>query len=190
MTIARRDFLLASAALGFGIFHGRLARAALPRDADVVVVGAGAAGIAAARRLSAANVKVAVLEATDRLGGRCQTDLTTFGIPFDRGARWLYAQDSNPVAKLARVGAMEIYAAPQSQKIRIGRRNARSGARSRTTWRRWCAPIAPSRMRAASPIPQPLTRCRGTSGPMAGKRSPFTLGPAGDIEGPQGGLGV
>jgi len=126
MTIARRDFLLASAALGLGIFAGP-ARAALPKDADVVVVGAGAAGIAAARRLAAANVKVAVLEATDRVGGRCQTDLTTFGIPFDRGARWLYAQDSNPVAKLARSVSMEIYAAPQSQKIRIGRRNARSG---------------------------------------------------------------
>ena len=126
MTIARRDFLLASAALGLGVLAGP-ARAALPRDADVVVVGAGAAGIAAARRLAASNVKVAVLEAADRVGGRCQTDLTTFGIPFDRGARWLYAQDSNPVARLARSVSMEIYAAPQSQKIRIGRRNARSG---------------------------------------------------------------
>ncbi len=127
MAIARRDFLLASAALGFGILHRRAAGAAIPKDADVVVVGAGAAGIAAARRLSAANVKVAVLEATDRVGGRCQTDLTTFGIPFDRGARWLYSQDTNPVARLARSVGMEIYAAPPSQKIRIGRRNARSG---------------------------------------------------------------
>src|SRR5437762_1715954 len=102
MTIARRDFLLASAALGFGLWHGRAASAALPKDADVVVIGAGAAGIAAARRLGAANLKVAVLEATDRVGGRCQTDLTSFGIPFDRGARWLYSQDTNPVARLAR----------------------------------------------------------------------------------------
>ena len=126
MTFARRDFLLASAALGFGVVAGPV-RAAFPKDADVVVVGAGAAGIAAARRLAASNVKVAVLEAADRVGGRCQTDLTTFGIPFDRGARWLYSQDSNPVVKLARSVSMEIYATPQSQKIRIGRRNARSG---------------------------------------------------------------
>jgi monoamine oxidase len=126
MTLARRDFLLASAALGLSV-RAAPARAALPRDADVVVVGAGAAGIAAARRLAAANVKVAVLEAADRVGGRCQTDLTTFGIPFDRGARWLYSQDTNPVAKLARTASMETYATPQSQKIRIGRRNARSG---------------------------------------------------------------
>lgn len=127
MTIARRDFLLASAALGFGIFQGRRARAAVPKDADIVVIGAGAAGIAAARRLAAANLKVVVLEASDRVGGRCQTDLATFGIPFDRGARWLYGQESNPVAKLARSVGMDIYAAPQSQKIRIGRRYARSG---------------------------------------------------------------
>jgi monoamine oxidase len=127
MTIARRDFLLGSAALGFGILQGRTAGAAIPKDADIVVIGAGAAGVAAARRLAAANVKVVVLEASDRVGGRCQTDLVTFGVPFDRGARWLYGQDSNPVAKLARSAGMEIYATPQSQKIRIGRRNARSG---------------------------------------------------------------
>jgi monoamine oxidase len=127
MAIARRDFLLASAALGFGVLTGRAASAALPTNADVVVIGAGAAGIAAARRLSAANVRVAVLEATDRVGGRCQTDVASFGMPFDRGARWLYSQDTNPVAKLARSVGMEIYAAPPSQKIRIGRRNARSG---------------------------------------------------------------
>jgi monoamine oxidase len=128
MTIARRDFLLASAALGLGMLGGgRAASAALPKDADVVVIGAGVAGIAAARRVIAANRKVIVLEATDRVGGRCQTDLTTFGIPFDRGARWIYLQDTNPVAKLARSVGAEIYAAPQSQKIRIGQRNARSG---------------------------------------------------------------
>jgi len=91
MAIARRDFLLASAALGVGVLGGRAASAALPTNADVVVIGAGAAGIAAARRLAAANVRVAVLEATDRVGGRCQTDTSTFGIPFDRGARWLYS---------------------------------------------------------------------------------------------------
>ncbi len=127
MTIARRDFLLASAALGYGVLTGRAASAALPTNPDVVVIGAGAAGIAAARRLAAANVRVAVLEATDRVGGRCQTDTTTFGVPFDRGAHWLYSQDTNPVAKLARSVGMEIYPAPPSQKIRIGRRNARSG---------------------------------------------------------------
>ena len=40
---------------------------------DVVVVGAGAAGIAAARRLGLARLKIMVVEARDRLGGRAVT---------------------------------------------------------------------------------------------------------------------
>ncbi len=91
------------------------------------MVGAGAAGIAAARRVLAANRKVVMVEASNRIGGRCWTDTETFGVPFDRGARWLYSQNANPVARLARSVAMDVYAAPQAQKIRIGRRNARAG---------------------------------------------------------------
>lgn len=127
MTFSRRDFLAASvAAMAFpGI--GRTATVALPRDVEIVVVGAGAAGIAAARRVLAANRKVVVVEASNRIGGRCWTDTQTFGVPFDRGARWLYSQNANPVARLARSVAMDVYAAPQAQKIRIGRRNARAG---------------------------------------------------------------
>ena len=102
-------------------------RVPLPKDAEIVVVGAGAAGIAAARRVLAANRKVVIVEASNRIGGRCWTDTETFGVPFDRGARWLYAQNANPVARLARSVAMDVYAAPQAQKIRIGRRNARAG---------------------------------------------------------------
>src|SRR4051812_40800193 len=45
---------------------------------DVVIIGAGAAGIAAARRLSSARLRVLVVEAADRIGGRCITDTTTF----------------------------------------------------------------------------------------------------------------
>jgi monoamine oxidase len=126
MRISRRDVLRASAVAGFGLIGGR-AGAAVPKDAETVVIGAGVAGIAAARRLMAAGRKVLVLEATDRIGGRCLTDSATFGAPFDRGARWLYAQDTNPLAKLARAAGAEIHAASPAQKIRIGRRNARTG---------------------------------------------------------------
>ena len=59
-------------------------------DADVVVVGAGAAGIAAARRLAAEKLNVLVFEAQDRIGGRCVTDTKTFGVPFDLGAHWIH----------------------------------------------------------------------------------------------------
>ncbi len=132
MTISRRAFLAMSAAglaasSALRPLSAHAAPVALPKDAEVVVVGAGAAGIAAARRVQAAGRKVIVIEASNRLGGRCWTDTETFGVPFDRGARWLFSQGSNPVAKLARSVAMDVYAAPQAQKIRIGRRNARAG---------------------------------------------------------------
>jgi monoamine oxidase len=128
MTITRRDFLSASAALTMSPALDRRAWAApLPREADIVVIGAGAAGIAAARRIVAANRKVIVLEATSQIGGRCITDTTTFDVPFDRGARWMHNPDSNPIIKLARGVGLDVVSAPLGQKIRIGRRNARAG---------------------------------------------------------------
>ena len=91
------------------------------------MIGAGAAGIAAARRIQAANRKVIVVEAAGRIGGRCLTDTATFEVPFDRGARWLHNPDTNPMIKLARSAGLDVYPAPLGQKIRIGRRNARAG---------------------------------------------------------------
>ena len=128
MTITRRDFLSASAALAMAPALGPATGAApLPREADIVVIGAGAAGIAAARRIMAANRKVIVVEAAGQIGGRCLTDATSFDVPFDRGARWLHNPDSNPLIRLARNAGLDILAAPLGQKIRIGRRNARAG---------------------------------------------------------------
>ncbi len=96
-------------------------------ETDVAIVGAGAAGIAAARKLAAAGRRVVILEAADRVGGRCITDTATFGMPFDLGAHWLHAPDLNPLSKLAPLTGLEIYPAPPGQKVRIGRRNAREG---------------------------------------------------------------
>ncbi|MFZ2159731.1 MAG: NAD(P)/FAD-dependent oxidoreductase [Bradyrhizobium sp.] len=128
MTMTRRDFLSASAALAAAPALGARAWAApLPRDADIVVIGAGAAGISAARRIQAANRKVVVVEASGQIGGRCLTDTATFGVPFDRGARWMHNPETNPMIKLARAAGLETTAAPLGQKIRIGRRNARAG---------------------------------------------------------------
>jgi monoamine oxidase len=127
MTMTRRDFLSASAALAAApALLSRASAAPLPREADIVVIGAGAAGIAAARRIIAANRKVIVVEATDRIGGRCLTDSATFEVPFDRGARWLHNPD-NPMIRLGRSAGLDMATAPLGQKIRIGRRNARAG---------------------------------------------------------------
>ena len=129
MTMTRRHFLSASAALAVtpGFSGGRAEGAPLPREADIVVIGAGAAGIAAARRIMAANRKVIVVEAANQIGGRCQTDTSSFDVPFDRGARWMHNPETNPMIKLARAAGLEITTAPSGQKIRIGRRNARAG---------------------------------------------------------------
>jgi len=131
MTFSRRAFLSASAGLTlvpftFASWPGARARAAaLPRDADVVVIGAGAAGIAAARRVQAAGRKVIVLEASAQIGGRCATDSATFDVPLDLGARWLHTPESNVLVKLARGAGIDVAPSP-SQKLRIGRRNARA----------------------------------------------------------------
>jgi monoamine oxidase len=128
MTMTRRAFLSASASLAVApAFRDRAFAAPLPREADIVVIGAGAAGIAAARRIAAANRKVIVVEAADQVGGRCQTDVSTFDVPFDRGARWMHNPETNPMIRLARAAGLEITTAPSGQKIRIGRRFARPG---------------------------------------------------------------
>ena len=128
MTMTRRKFLSASAAFVAAPALGADAWGApLPREADIVVIGAGAAGIAAARRIKAANRRVIVVEATGQIGGRCLTDTATFDVPFDRGARWMHNADTSPMVKLARGAGLDVYPAPPGQKIRVGRRNARAG---------------------------------------------------------------
>src|SRR5205807_4639441 len=128
MTMTRRGFLSASAALATPMVGARAFAAPLPREADIVVIGAGAAGIAAARRIMAANRKVIVVEAAGGVGGRCLTDVSTFAVPFDRGARLMHNPDRNPMIRLARAAGLEFVTAPSGLKIRIVRRYARTGS--------------------------------------------------------------
>jgi monoamine oxidase len=128
--LSRRSLLAGSAAsAGVAMLPARRATSATSAagsgDFDTVIVGAGAAGIAAAKRLAAAGRRYIVIEAADHIGGRCVTDSRTFGVPFDRGAHWIHLPDSNPVAKFAPGRGIEIYPAPRSQKVRIGLRYAR-----------------------------------------------------------------
>jgi monoamine oxidase len=67
---------------------------------DVLIIGGGAAGIAAGRRLLGEKLSVLVVEAADRLGGRAWTR-TIDGMTLDMGCGWLHSADRNPWAKLA-----------------------------------------------------------------------------------------
>lgn len=74
---------------------------AQPGNPDVVIIGAGAAGLAAAHALAARGLTFVVVEAKDRIGGRAFTDTQSFGLPFDHGCSWLHQSDRNPFAAIA-----------------------------------------------------------------------------------------
>ncbi|MBX3002096.1 MAG: FAD-dependent oxidoreductase, partial [Caldilineaceae bacterium] len=66
-----------------------------------IVIGAGMAGIAAARTLHDAGHSVKILEARDRIGGRTHTDYS-LGISNDLGAAWIHGPLANPMTALAK----------------------------------------------------------------------------------------
>jgi monoamine oxidase len=70
-------------------------------DVEVVVVGAGAAGVGAARTLHDAGVDVLLVEARDRIGGRAWTIASSAGFPIDLGCGWLHSADRNPWREIA-----------------------------------------------------------------------------------------
>ena len=73
------------------------------RDADVVIVGAGVAGLTAAWRLASAELRVVVLEARDRVGGRLHT-VELEGEPFELGGQWIAPTQSAVRALLEELG--------------------------------------------------------------------------------------
>ncbi len=98
--------------------------AALPANPDVVIVGAGAAGLGAARTLIDKGLGVAVLEARDRIGGRAHTESATFGVPYDHGCHWLHSAYRNPWVRYAEDNGFDAYVEPDRQTIYVGDRPA------------------------------------------------------------------
>lgn len=77
----------------------RIVRASSPpTETEVVIIGAGLAGLSAARMLQERGRNVVVLEARDRVGGRTWTESATLGVPVDLGGGMLRSADINPLA--------------------------------------------------------------------------------------------
>ncbi|HEV7881096.1 NAD(P)/FAD-dependent oxidoreductase [Bradyrhizobium sp.] len=74
----------------------------LPSSVDVVIIGAGAAGLGAAHALKDSGLSTIVLEARDRIGGRAHTILAAPGITFDLGCGWLHSANKNSFVEIAR----------------------------------------------------------------------------------------
>ncbi len=105
MKVRRRQLVFAMAA-------AMLPRPLFARDTaepDVVVVGAGAAGLAAARNLLEAGLSVIVVEADKRIGGRAFTESETFGFPYDRGCHWLHHASTNPWIAYGKKNGFDVF---------------------------------------------------------------------------------
>lgn len=95
----------------------------MTRKVDVVIVGAGLAGLAAARALHRAGQGVVVLEARDRVGGRLESRVLPNGQPLDLGGQWVHTTQTRTLALMAELGlaTYPVYAKGDTQMAWQGR---------------------------------------------------------------------
>ncbi|MGD9742016.1 MAG: flavin monoamine oxidase family protein [Dongiaceae bacterium] len=118
--VRRRDFLVG---LGAGLAFPKLALGTT-RTPDVVIVGAGAAGIFAARALARRGIGFVLLEAKNRIGGRAFTESESFGTPFDHGCSFLHQADRNPWRPLAVEAGYSLLRHGAGETVFVGDRRA------------------------------------------------------------------
>ena len=73
-------------------------------DHDVLIIGAGLAGLAAARHLHAAGLDVTVIEARDRVGGRTEGQHVLDGVPLELGGQWVGPTQTRMYELIAELG--------------------------------------------------------------------------------------
>ena len=132
-SISRRSLLAGSA---ISAVLPRTARASLDTNPDIVIVGAGAAGIAAAHALEERGVRYVMIEAGSRIGGRAYTETETFGVPFDHGAHWVQSQTRNPYFERAQQSPYRFYRAPDNYRVFDAGGEADGDALA-VLWRTW-----------------------------------------------------
>ena len=113
LSFTRRQFLATTGA----IFLSQPFYASASDNPDVVIVGAGAAGIAAAHALKKAGRTSVIVEGRGRVGGRAHTDQKIFNAPFDIGAHWLHYDRKNPYNFLARHYGFDLDPSPEVYRL-------------------------------------------------------------------------
>jgi len=100
--------------------------AATLANPEVVIVGAGAAGLGAAKTLSDLGISFLLLEAQSRIGGRAYTDHHTFGVPYDMGCHWLNYGRINPWIEYGKTNGFTMYRVPEDYGLFVSQRKATS----------------------------------------------------------------
>ena len=156
--LGRRGFLRLTAASALAQGLAGPARA-VDADVDVIVIGAGMAGLTAARRLSDLGYEVLVLEAAERIGGRLATD-HSLGAPFELGAGWIHGPRGNPVSALVSAAGGETFVTDDESLMVISSRSVRQQDGLIARRRRNSQPC----MRASTPRSTPTSRSNPPSG--------------------------
>jgi monoamine oxidase len=143
---------------------------------DVAIIGGGAAGIAAGRRLVDRGRSVLVVEALPRLGGRAHGIVAAGGMPIDLGCGWLHSAERNPLAALAAATGQVVDRSAAAWQRQF--RNIRAAvAVQRAAW------AANDRLGAILRSAPPASDCAGDALPADDRWRPFLDGLSSFING-------
>lgn len=114
-------------ALAVSTLGPRLSIAGSPANPDVVIIGAGVAGLEAARTLTEQGITFVLIDANNRIGGRVHTNHSIFDVPFDTHAHWMRASPDNPLISHAKANGFTVYMDPGRVEYFVGQRKANDG---------------------------------------------------------------
>lgn len=108
------------------------------QQADIIIIGAGAAGIGAARQLDGSGLEVVIVEAQSRLGGRAWTRQVA-GVPLDMGCAYLHSAERNPWVAIAEAAGIGIdrHTPAWNGRVLGPRFSAADNAAARDAFDRW-----------------------------------------------------